>query len=309
MPYLHSFGCALPAERVGNEALAARTGMGATEIAEKTGIRERRYAAEGVTVADLGLAAASDCLANAGLSVQDVGLILFATGTGEQSFPGPASELAAKLGLTSTPAIDLPIASAGSLAGIALANDLVPRYGNVLVVASEIMSRRISDADPDTAVLFGDGAGACLVSRDQGFARIVDFALYTDGNSAGSLYLPSCGTLQMNGLAVILHASRKLPRAVGDLLNAHGLSPMDVGVYLMHQANANLLRKVASTLKVPEERFFSNIECYGNTSSASLLIAAAEWRSSGASPAAGPVVLAAFGAGFHWGVVLAEQVL
>jgi 3-oxoacyl-[acyl-carrier-protein] synthase-3 len=306
MPYLRSFGCALPAERVGNEALAARTGMAAAEIAEKTGIRERRYAAEGVTVADLGLAAASDCLANAGLTAQDVGLILFATGTGEQSFPGPASELAARLGLASTPAIDLPIASAGSLVGIALANDLAPRYGNILVVASEIMSRRISDADPDTAVLFGDGAGACVVSQDQGFARIVDSALYTDGNSAGSLYLPCSGALQMNGLAVIMHASRKLPRAIGDLLSKHGVLPAEIGVYLMHQANGNLLRKVASTLKVPEERVFSNIERYGNTSSASLLIAAAEWRSSGAQPAAGPIVLAAFGAGFHWGVVLAE---
>ena len=308
MPYLRSFGCALPAERVDNEALAARTGRDAAEIEEKTGIRERRYAAAGVTVADLGLAAASDCLANSGLSAQEVGLILFATGSGERCFPGPASELAARLGLTSTPAIDLPMASVGSLTGIALANDMAPRYGNVLVVASEIMSRRISDADPDTAILFGDGAGACLVSRESGFARIVDFALYTDGNSAGSLYLPSSGTLQMNGLAVIMHASRKLPRAIGDLLNKHGISPADVGVYLMHQANANLLRKVASTLKVPDERFFSNIECYGNTSSASLLIAAAEWRRADAKAIAGPIVLAAFGAGFHWGVLLAEQI-
>jgi 3-oxoacyl-[acyl-carrier-protein] synthase-3 len=308
MAYLRGFGCALPAERVGNDALATRTGMDAAEIAEKTGIRERRYAAKGVSVADLGLAAAVDCLANAGLSAQDVGLILFSTGTGELCFPGPGSELAAKLGLSSTPAIDLPIASAGSLVGIALANDLAPRYGNILVVASEIMSRRISDADPDTAVLFGDGAGACLVSRDQGFARIADFALYTDGNSAGSLYLPCPGALQMNGLAVILHASRKLPRAIGDLLNKHGILPADVGVYLMHQANANLLRKVAATLKVPADRFFSNIECYGNTSSASLLIAAAEWRSSSAKAVGGPIVLAAFGAGFHWGAVLAEQI-
>ena len=280
MPYLRSFACALPAERVDNEALAARTGRDAAEIEEKTGIRERRYAAAGVTVADLGLAAASDCLANSGLSAQEVGLILFATGSGERCFPGPASELAARLGLTSTPAIDLPMASVGSLTSA---------HG-VWVSTS------------------GDGAGACLVSRESGFARIVDFALYTDGNSAGSLYLPSSGTLQMNGLAVIMHASRKLPRAIGDLLNKHGISPADVGVYLMHQANANLLRKVASTLKVPDERFFSNIECYGNTSSASLLIAAAEWRRADAKAIAGPIVLAAFGAGFHWGVLLAEQI-
>jgi 3-oxoacyl-[acyl-carrier-protein] synthase-3 len=208
--------------------------------------------------------------------------------------------------LNSTPAIDLPIASAGSLIGIALAADLAERYGNILVVAAEIMSRRIEDADPDTAILFGDGAGACLISRDSGFARIVDSALYTDGNSADSLYLPTGGTLQMNGLAVIMHASRKLPRAIGDLLGKHGIPAADVGVYLMHQANGNLLRKVAAALKVSEDRVFCNVDSYGNTSSASLLIAATEWWDACAKPIAAPIVLAAFGAGFNWGVVLAE---
>jgi 3-oxoacyl-[acyl-carrier-protein] synthase-3 len=151
-----------------------------------------------------------------------------------------------------------------------LAADLAQRYGNVLVVASEIMSRRISDADPDTAILFGDGAGACLVSRASG-------------------------------------ASRKIPRAIADLLAKHGKLPDDVGVFLMHQANLNLIRKVASVLKVPEERFFVDIDRYGNTSSASLLIAAAEWRR--ATPEVKtPIVLATFGAGFSWGAVLAVPV-
>jgi len=143
MPYLRSFGCYLPAERVGNESLAVRTGRAAAEIAEKTGIRERRYAPEGVLVVDLGLEAANDCLRRAGIAAQDLGLVLFSSGTAERSFPGPASTLAARLGLTSTPAIDLPIASAGSLVGIAMAAELAERYGNILVVASEIMSRRI----------------------------------------------------------------------------------------------------------------------------------------------------------------------
>jgi 3-oxoacyl-[acyl-carrier-protein] synthase-3 len=306
MSYLRSFGCYLPAERVGNEALAARTGRDAALIEKTTGIRERRYASKDTSVVDLGLEAANDCLRRAGITAPDVGLVLFSSGTAERSFPGPASSLTARLGLASTPAIDLPIASAGSLVGIALAADLAERYGNVLVVASEIMSRRISDADPDTAILFGDGAGACLVSRESGFARIKDFALYTDGNYAESLQLPCGGALQMKGLAVIMQASRKIPRAIGDLLNKNGVSPDDVGVFLMHQANANLLRKVAETLKVPEDRFYSNIEDYGNTSSASLLIAATEWWDSCPKPIGASIVLAAFGAGFHWGAVLAE---
>lgn len=305
MAYLRAFGSYLPPERVGNDALAARTGREAAKIAETTGILERRYVASDISVADLGLAAANDCLAKAGIAANEVGLILFASGSAERCFPGPASTLAAKLGLTTTPALDLPVASAGSLIGIALAADLAPRYGHVLVVAAEIMSRRIDDADPDTAILFGDGAGACLVSRDAGFARIADTALFTDGNYAESLQLAHGGTVQMKGLEVIMQASRKIPRAIAELLERNGIAADAVGVFLMHQANANLVRKVAASLKVPAERFFCNIELYGNTSSASLLIAAAEWWDSAAQPLTEPMVLAAFGAGFHWGAVLA----
>jgi 3-oxoacyl-[acyl-carrier-protein] synthase-3 len=250
------------------------------------------------------LAAAKDCLEKAGVDGKEVGLVLFASGSGERCFPGPAAEMAAKMGWTAIPAIDLPVASAGSLIGIAMAADLAERYGNVLVVAAEIMSRRISDADGDTAILFGDGAGACLVSREGGFARIADTALFTDGNFADSLRLAQGGTLEMKGLAVIMQASRKIPRAISDLLEKNAVAVEDIGTFLMHQANLNLIRKVASTLKVPDERFFSNIERYGNTSSASLLIAAAEWWALGVTPLTAPVVLATFGAGFNWGAVL-----
>ena len=304
MSYLRAFGAFLPPTIVTNDDIATRTGKNAAAIERATGIRDRRYAAQGVSVLDLGEAAAKACLSNAGIPLEDIGLILFSTGSTDRSFPGPASSLAARLGLNSTPAIDLPIASAGSLVAIALAADLAPRYGNILIVAAEIMSRRITYDDPDTAILFGDGAGACLVSRDSGFARIVDTALHTDGNYAESLSLAHNGTLHMVGLEVIMQASRKLPRVIADLLAKHGLTPADPGVYLLHQANLNLIRKVATALKAPEEKFFVNIANYGNTSSASLLIAAAEWHAANTNPA-GPIILAAFGAGFTWGAILA----
>src|SRR5271168_30307 len=183
MPYLQAFGHHLPPQIVSNAALETRTGRTAASIEKASGILERRYAAANVSVADLGLAAASLCLQNAGLTPRDIGLILFSSGSAERTFPGPASVLAAKLGLTATPAIDIPIASAGSLIGVAFAADLAPRYGNVLVVASEIMSRRISDADPDTAILFGDGAGACLVAPDP----VADPAAQVHASSNGRL--------------------------------------------------------------------------------------------------------------------------
>jgi len=306
--YLRAFGCYLPEQRVDNAALTARTGRAAEVIEKSTGMLERRYAAADQSVVDLGFAAAQDCLTSANINPSEVGLLLFASGSAERSFPGPAATLAAKLGWTSTPAMDLPYASAGSLIGMALAADLVDRYGNVLVVAAEIMSRRITDTDADTAILFGDGAGACLLSRDSdsGFARVVDLALYTDGNFAELLTLPHSGTLAMNGLAVIMQAARKVPRAIADLLAKNNIAADDVQTFLMHQANRNLLAKIAKELKVPEDRFFTNIANYGNTSSASLLIAATEWSKSTA--VTGPIVFAAFGAGLQWGALLALPV-
>jgi 3-oxoacyl-[acyl-carrier-protein] synthase-3 len=113
----------------------------------------------------------------------------------------------------------------------------------------------------------------------------------------------------MKGLDVIVQASRKIPRSIEDLLTRNQLKPADVGTYLMHQANVNLIRKVATALAVPdsdsEARFFRNIQRYGNTSSASLLIAASEWHAANPTPPKSPIVLAAFGAGFNWGAILA----
>ena len=304
--YLRAFGSYVPEQRVDNAALAARTGRSAETIEKTTGIIERHYAAADQSVADLGFLAAQDCLAAANLDPSSVGLLLVSSGSAERCFPGPAATIAAKFGWAATPALDLPFASAGALIGMSLAADLVARYGNVLVVASEIMSRRITDSDPDTAILLGDGAGACLLSRDSGFARIADLSLYTDGNFAELLVLPHGGTLEMNGLGVIMQAARKVPRAIADLLAKNNISAEDVQAFLMHQANRNLLAKIAKELKVPEDRFFSNIASFGNTSSASLLIAATQWSRS--SAVTGPIVFAAFGAGLQWGALLALPV-
>ncbi len=259
MPYLRAFGHHLPTRIVTNADLEIRTGRVPASIEKTSGILERRYAAENETVADLGLAAANACLANANLTANEIGLILFSSGSAERAFPGPASVLAQKLGLTTTPAIDIPVASAGSLIAIAFAADLAPRYTNILVVASEIMSRRIADTDPDTAILFGDGAGAAIVSNEASpnGLRIVDVSLSTDGNYADALQLPHGGAIQMKGLDVIIQASRKIPRSIQDLLEKNNLKPADISIFLMHQANVNLIRKVATALEVPEGRFFS----------------------------------------------------
>jgi 3-oxoacyl-[acyl-carrier-protein] synthase-3 len=306
MAFLRAFGSYLPPRRVTNEELAPLVGTDPAWILQVSGIQERRYAADEDTVASLGLLAAQDCLKKAGASAQELGMILVASGSSERFCPGPAVEVAAGLGLTATPALDIPVASCGSLIGLSLAAQLAAKVGPVLVVGAEIMSRRV-DRTPegkDTAILFGDGAGACLVDPHSGFARIADWTLSTDGTAAGILKIER-ERIVMDGKSVILQAYRKMPRAISELLGRNSVTSADVGVYLLHQANLNLIERVATGLKVPFDRFFVNIAHHGNTSSASMLIAANEWRAAHPKPVSAPIVFSAFGAGIQWGALLA----
>jgi 3-oxoacyl-[acyl-carrier-protein] synthase III len=303
--YLHSFAAHVPERVVPNAELAARLGVTAEWIEGVSGIRERRWADKAASIVDLGAAAATACLARAAVPASQIGLLILASGSAPAGFPAPGAELADRLGLGTTPAIDLPMASAGSLFGLALASRLAENYGDVLVVAAEKMSA-IVEAHPleqNTAILFGDGAGAALVSSRPGPWRILDHALHTDGQFRDELCYDGASALKMNGLTVILQVSRKLPAVIREVLERSAIAPTQVSAFLLHQANQNLLVRVAKALGVPAERVFSNIARYGNTSSASLLIAAAEWSRENAP--AGPVVFAAFGAGLHWGALVA----
>jgi 3-oxoacyl-[acyl-carrier-protein] synthase-3 len=303
---IKAFGAYLPSRIVTNAELGARLGCEAGWILDVSGIEERRYASDADSLSSMGVAAARECLENAGLKAADVGMILISSGSSERRFPGPASAIAHALGTQGIPAIDLPMASAGSLFGMALASSLAAIHGNILVIASEKMSP-IAMREPmerGIAPLFGDGAGACLIGREDGPARVLDSVLHSDGAFAEDLRLEFDAPLAMNGRSVILQASRKIPSAIGELLERNGKSAQSVKVFLMHQANQNLMDRVARALNVEAGRFYSNIRRYGNTSSASMLIAAAEWwRDPG--PVPGDLTcFAAFGAGFHWGALL-----
>src|SRR5580704_4665656 len=210
MAYLRAFGCYVPSRVITNAEIAPMVGADEAWLLQMTGIAERRFASPHQTVAELGLFAAKDCLARAGMAAQQIGFVLVASGSSERRFPGPASTIGAALGIPGIPAIDLPIASAGSLVGIAMASHLTAAYGNVLVIGAEIMSRaiQVSPLHRDTAILFGDGAGACIASAGKGLARIVDSVLHTDGDYAESLQLPLDTPLFMDGRSVILHATR-----------------------------------------------------------------------------------------------------
>ncbi len=311
MAFLREFGAYLPEHVAGNQELAERLGVTPEWIFDVSGIERRRYAASGETAASMAVAAARDCLAKDGVKAADIGMVIVASGSADRRFPGPAAAVAYQLGIADAAAIDLPMASAGSLFGLALAAELARVYRNILVIGAEKMSEVVlrEPLDRNVAILFGDGAGACLVSAEKGKARIADALVQSDGAFTEDLRLGFDGPLEMNGRSVIMQATRKVPRAIAALLQRNGLAAEAVEVFLMHQANQNLLNRIAKGIGVAGAKFYSNIARYGNTSSASMLIAAAEWWEASGGPAADePVCFAAFGAGFHWGALLAVGV-
>ncbi|MEQ1946466.1 MAG: 3-oxoacyl-[acyl-carrier-protein] synthase III C-terminal domain-containing protein [Bryobacteraceae bacterium] len=314
MPYLHAFGAHLPERVVTNAEIAVRVGKTPEWMESASGIRERRWAASATSVTDLAESAAVDCLAKAGTTASKLGMIIVASGSSAASgFPGPAATVAARLGLEGTPALDVPMASAGSLFGLAMAARFASTCGDVLVIGAEKMSSIVELSadehgmlDPNTAILFGDGAGAALVSETPGPWEILDSVLHTDGQFREDLAFDGRSPLRMNGLSVILQASRKMPAAIQEVLAKQSIAAGDVTALLLHQANQNLLVRVGKAVGIAPERVYSNVGRYGNTSSASMLIAAAEWAAEQARP--GPIVFSAFGAGFHWGALVARSV-
>lgn len=304
MSFVSAIGSYVPRRVVPNSELAPMLGVEAEWIKQVSGIEERCFAAENETLVDLAAAAARNCLAAS--DSPPVGMLIVSTGTAERRFPAPAARIARALNLGQTPAIDLPMPSAGAVFGIALAHQLVGRYGAVLVVAAEKMScvALLPGTHPNVSALFGDGAGACLISAERGVARIEDFVLASDGTFEEALQLGFTGPLHMDGRTIIMQAARKIPQSIEELLERNRIRPTDVSAYLLHQANQNLINQVARALHVPQERFFSNIHRYGNTSSASVLIAAADWTSHHGFKTGEHIVMSAFGAGLHWGSIL-----
>ncbi|MBL8209261.1 MAG: ketoacyl-ACP synthase III [Bryobacterales bacterium] len=308
MAFIQSFGAALPPRIVTNQELAEMVGKTPEWIRNVSGIEERRWAHDGASVIDLAADAALNALARAGRKASEIGILLVSSGTWERQFPGPAAQVAARLGLEEVPALDIPVASAGGLFALVTGSELTRSYGPALVVASELMSRvaRRALGESGTSVLFGDGAGACVLDPERGVARVVGHRLASDGTFAGDLALGFEQPLSMNGRSVILQASRKIPRVIRQVLERWSLRPADMAAFLMHQANQNLIDRIADALEVDRGLFFSNIRHYGNTSSASLLIAASEWADQGGFEKGQRVCMAAFGAGFHWGAALLE---
>jgi 3-oxoacyl-[acyl-carrier-protein] synthase III len=310
MSSLAGFGHSLPESVITNQTLAAEFGVETTWIEQMCGIQTRRTIAPDETVCGLAERASLACLKDSGITPDKLGAIIACTGTPHRQFPGVSAEVQKRLNAPGIPAFDIHLASISGLYGVALANTMCNQWGPTLVVAAEVMTRALAQGPrvKETAILFGDGAGACLVTPGEQSLAIRDIAVVSDATFSEALLMDFGSTLEMDGRTIIMHAVRKLTRSVTDMLEKHSLTPSEIGLFIFHQANLRLLERIMKELKIEPRQCFVNIEKYGNTSSASWLIAASEAKAAGLLHSGMKVVIAAFGAGLSWGAALAEVV-
>jgi 3-oxoacyl-[acyl-carrier-protein] synthase-3 len=290
-------------------------------IMERTGIRERRIVAEGQTTSDLAAQAGREACRKAGVDPASLDCIIVATVTPDSPLPATAVHVQRKLGANGCAAFDMAAACAGFIYGLSVGDAFVGRgqFKRVLVVGVEVLSPVVDWTDRNTCVLFGDGAGAAvLVPGDAscGDRGVWSTHLFADGALAEALGIPAGGTampasqqtvanrqhfVKMNGREVFKHAVRNISRAALAALDHNGLKATDVDCVVAHQANMRIIEGVAKQIALPLDKFYLNIERYGNTSSASIPIALDEAFELGRVKQGDLVLMAALGAGFSWG--------
>ena len=296
-------GTALPERRVSSAEVAGRLGVSADWIERRTGIREHRSAAPGQRVSDLASGAGRVALKDAGLEAGEIDLLLVATVASDEITPATAPIVAHELGAVNAAAIDVGAACTGSVAALAHATAWIEagRARHVLVIGAEILTRFIDLDDRRTAPLFGDGAGAIVVSPD-GDGRIGPFVFGSDGSRAGAIRATRArGLLEMDGHETFLQAVQRLSSCTAEAVELAGLALADVDLFIYHQANSRILAAVADRLELSQDRVFDCIADLGNTSAASVPLALAAAVRDGALAPGAQVVLGAIGAGLTWG--------
>ena len=325
---ISGLGFSVPERVVTNDDLAARMDTTDAWIQQRTGIRERRWVDGDVGASELAEPAARAALAQAGVAPEDLDLIVFATLSPDINFPGSSCLLQARLGAAGCATLDVRNQCTGFVYSLAVADQFV-RTGlmeRVLVVGGEVHSSGLdlTTRGRDVAVLFGDGAGAAVVtaaSGDDDRGVILDHKLHADGAHHDILMLaaPASGKNprltaemleaglhypQMKGRQVFKHAVSRFPQVITEILTHNGLTVDDLGLLVPHQANLRISEMVGRTLGLAPEKVFHNIQRYGNTTAASIPIALTEAVAAGKVAQGDYIVLAAFGAGLTWGANL-----
>ena len=291
-------------------------------IRSRTGIRERHVVDPGTATSDLAYQAGKHALKQAGVQGKDLDLIIVATTSPDMLFPSTACLLQQRLGAKSAVCFDLSAACSGSVFAMITAQHYLQtgRYKRALIVGAEVLSGFIDWTDRSTCILFGDGAGACVMAPvSRGGILATDMG--SDGSAAELLYMPGGGSkhppsyasvdqrlhyLRMNGGEIFKLAVRRMADSARRVIKAAHLKPDDVDCMIPHQANIRIIQAVAKWADFPMEKVFVNVERYGNTSAASNLIALYEAVEGGTISPRDRVLLVAFGAGLTWGSVLFE---
>ena len=311
---ISGLGCHVPASVVTNDELSRHVDTSDEWIRERTGIRERRIAAETEALSDLALPAARAALEQAGLEGADIDLLIVATVTPDMAFPSTAAILADALGAVDAAAYDLSAGCTGFMYAVAQAYGMLAAglARRALVVGGDVLSRILDWSDRSTLVLFGDGAGAVVLQQSEqpGF---LGFELGADGAGGQSLWLPGSGSrrfedpdrhVKMNGREVFKFATRVLVQSAEAVLEQCGVGIGEVDVYVPHQANVRIIEHATRKLGVPSERVVMNVDRYGNTSSGSIPLALADAQADGRLRPGSLVLMTGMGAGLTWGSAL-----
>jgi 3-oxoacyl-[acyl-carrier-protein] synthase-3 len=321
---ISGIGAYLPATVVTNDDLSGYLDTSDEWIRKRTGIRQRRVAAPGLSSSDLGIPAAREAMVDAGVAPEDVDLVITASISPDQIMPATASRVAYEAGCVNAGAFDVLAGCTGFVYALAMAAGAVSSgiHERVLVVGAEAISRIIDQDDRSTAILFGDGAGAVVVTpAPAGERGILGFDLGNYGAGGSSLNVPAGGSripashetvderlhfMKMNGSEVYKFATRIVAVSAGRVLERCGLSVADIDLFVPHQANIRIIDTATQRLGIPAEKVYTNLQRYGNTSCASIPLCLSEARAEGRLNPGDTALLMGFGAGLSWGACIIE---
>ncbi len=287
-------------------------------IRTRTGIRERAIVENGTVTSDLCKEAALKALEEAKVLPKNLDAIIVATITGDVRFPATACYVQEKIGAVNAVAFDLSAACSGFIYALAIADNMLkaPENKNILIIGTEILSSITNWKDRNTAILFGDGAGACTIKKSDGKSGILGTYIQSDGRLSKLLTMQAGGTkypdpkditdeklkyISMEGREVFKHAVKKMVDAAKLIIREVGLKNSDIKLLIPHQANIRIIEAVAKKIKIPMEKVFVNVDKYGNTSAASIPIALDEARKEGKINKEDICLMVVFGGGFTWG--------
>lgn len=296
-------GRCLPEKILTNADLEKMVDTSDEWIRTRTGIEERRIADDDTDTSDLAYEAAKNAITHANIPAEEIGMIIIATVTPDRPFPSVATMLQERLGAVNAAAMDVSAACAGFMYGMITAKQFIESgsYKHILVVGVEKLSKITDWEDRNTAVLFGDGAGAVVLGPVSEGRGILSFDLGADGT--GGKYLYQEDYIVMNGREVFKFAVRQMGESSVKVLEKAGLSKTDVDLLIPHQANIRIMEASRQRLELPEEKMSKTVHKYGNTSSASIPIALAEELEAGRVKDDDLIVMVGFGGGLTWGAI------